>query len=243
MPFEAAKALAATFCWKIRYALVPVFGPDFIDCCIDPADPIYKRFSIDPFLIQRCSSTMEAIRAKHADFRPRRLRARRPVLPSSTSPSSQSSSSCASESDLDIRSIPTKRSRRHEMHDSSNSEARRGLVREAAVPYQSGFTAVNRPHSQQTRLTTSTRLASDTSSPAMLLISGSKTGSPIETYTCATDVQSSTVAFDKASSNSHASSTGRRAACQLAADEAQAAQILLDMSLLETKSATDGFRG
>ena len=38
MPFEAAKAVAATFCWRIRHILTPVFGLDFIDMCIHPTD-------------------------------------------------------------------------------------------------------------------------------------------------------------------------------------------------------------
>ncbi|KAJ5231205.1 hypothetical protein N7489_011913 [Penicillium chrysogenum] len=29
MPYEAAKAMAATFCWRIRYALTPLFGTEF----------------------------------------------------------------------------------------------------------------------------------------------------------------------------------------------------------------------
>lgn len=33
MPFEAAKHVAANFCWKIRYALTPIFGTDFPQIC------------------------------------------------------------------------------------------------------------------------------------------------------------------------------------------------------------------
>ena len=55
MPFEAAKAIAATFCWKIRFALVPMFGPAFVDLCTHPSDPAYKRFTIDSTLVKRCA--------------------------------------------------------------------------------------------------------------------------------------------------------------------------------------------
>ncbi|KAF2092183.1 DNA-binding domain of Mlu1-box binding protein MBP1 [Saccharata proteae CBS 121410] len=37
MPFEAAKAVAATFCHPIRHALTPIFGPDFLPIRSDPA--------------------------------------------------------------------------------------------------------------------------------------------------------------------------------------------------------------
>ena len=37
MPFEAAKAVAATFCYRIRYALAPLFGPDFVNICLRPS--------------------------------------------------------------------------------------------------------------------------------------------------------------------------------------------------------------
>lgn len=54
MPFEAAKAVAATFCWEIRYALTPVFGLDFPDSCTEPSDPAFMCLKIDHRIIQRC---------------------------------------------------------------------------------------------------------------------------------------------------------------------------------------------
>ncbi|KAJ5505257.1 hypothetical protein N7453_004214 [Penicillium expansum] len=36
MPYEAARAMAATFCWRIRYALTPLFGTEFPAMCIPP---------------------------------------------------------------------------------------------------------------------------------------------------------------------------------------------------------------
>lgn len=38
MPYDAAKELAATFCWKIRHALTPVFGTDFPAKCVHPTE-------------------------------------------------------------------------------------------------------------------------------------------------------------------------------------------------------------
>ncbi|KAG7885628.1 hypothetical protein KL938_000660 [Ogataea parapolymorpha] len=36
IPFELARKLAARFCYKIRYALVPMFGESFVDECLKP---------------------------------------------------------------------------------------------------------------------------------------------------------------------------------------------------------------
>jgi hypothetical protein len=55
MPFEAAKAIAATFCWKIRFALTPVFGPDFPKICLRPEADGFADMVIDPAITQRCT--------------------------------------------------------------------------------------------------------------------------------------------------------------------------------------------
>jgi hypothetical protein len=55
MPFEAAQAMATTFCWDIRYALTPIFGPLFPQTCLQPKAEGYKSMVIDPSIIQRCT--------------------------------------------------------------------------------------------------------------------------------------------------------------------------------------------
>lgn len=55
MPYEAAKAVAATFCWYIRYALTPVFGIDFIDMCIPPGSDKFGVMMIDPKITRLCT--------------------------------------------------------------------------------------------------------------------------------------------------------------------------------------------
>ncbi|KAL4746805.1 hypothetical protein BDW72DRAFT_28371 [Aspergillus terricola var. indicus] len=53
MPYEAAKAVAATFCWKIRFALTPLFGDNFPDLCTHPDDRArFGRMVIDPCIVQ-----------------------------------------------------------------------------------------------------------------------------------------------------------------------------------------------
>ncbi|KAF5102763.1 hypothetical protein D0Z00_000255 [Geotrichum galactomycetum] len=46
VPFEIAKALAARTCYYIRYALVPVFGPDFPEACLKPDEPGFGQLQL-----------------------------------------------------------------------------------------------------------------------------------------------------------------------------------------------------
>ncbi|EXJ88012.1 hypothetical protein A1O1_04939 [Capronia coronata CBS 617.96] len=55
IPYEAAKAVAATFCWHIRYALTPVFGKDFPDTCLRPDSEGFGSMQIDPEITKRCA--------------------------------------------------------------------------------------------------------------------------------------------------------------------------------------------
>ncbi|KAF2178237.1 DNA-binding domain of Mlu1-box binding protein MBP1 [Zopfia rhizophila CBS 207.26] len=56
MPYKAAKAVVATFCYNIRHALTPVFGKDFLDLCLLPKDPNYAKFLIDPAIVRECTA-------------------------------------------------------------------------------------------------------------------------------------------------------------------------------------------
>jgi len=62
MPFDAAKAVAATFCHEIRYALTPVFGLDFVRLCVAPEDPSFARMVIDRGIVQRCTEQATGFR-------------------------------------------------------------------------------------------------------------------------------------------------------------------------------------
>ena len=64
MPFEAAKAVAATFCYKIRYALVPVFGPDFVSMCRKFDDSSPPGLGVCASIIQRCAEAATANQAQ-----------------------------------------------------------------------------------------------------------------------------------------------------------------------------------
>ena len=55
MPYHAARAIAATFCYDIRWALTPVFGDGFPSICLTPNDPCFAKFLIDPAIVQYCT--------------------------------------------------------------------------------------------------------------------------------------------------------------------------------------------
>ncbi|ETN41083.1 uncharacterized protein HMPREF1541_03018 [Cyphellophora europaea CBS 101466] len=66
IPYAAAKAIAATFCYSIRYALTPVFGIDFIDLCVEPMDPRFGCMLIDQAITEQCRA--EAARFKELEL-------------------------------------------------------------------------------------------------------------------------------------------------------------------------------
>ncbi|KAH7135607.1 hypothetical protein B0J11DRAFT_502421 [Dendryphion nanum] len=55
MPYRAAKAVAATFAYHVRYVLTPVFGNDFPSMCLHPNDPNFAKFVIDPAIVLECT--------------------------------------------------------------------------------------------------------------------------------------------------------------------------------------------
>ncbi len=54
MPFEAAKAVAATFCYPIRYVLTPIFGLDFPAQCIPPESRGFDSMQVEPMIVRKC---------------------------------------------------------------------------------------------------------------------------------------------------------------------------------------------
>ena len=55
VPWQAARELAATFCWNIRWALTPVFGNDFPQMCTPTHWPTFGNFVISPATVQFCA--------------------------------------------------------------------------------------------------------------------------------------------------------------------------------------------
>ncbi|OKL61494.1 hypothetical protein UA08_03334 [Talaromyces atroroseus] len=69
MPFETAKAVAATFCWKIRYALTPLFGTDFPSLCIPPQSRQFGKMTIDPDIIRQATELSNRYRQLELDLK------------------------------------------------------------------------------------------------------------------------------------------------------------------------------
>lgn len=69
MPFEAAKAVTATFCYNIRHVLTPVFGNDFLFICTSPKDPNFAKFLIGQDIIYGCTVQSERWRLESEDRR------------------------------------------------------------------------------------------------------------------------------------------------------------------------------
>lgn len=63
MPYGCARAVCATFCWHLRWALTPIFGPSFIKDCLPPNHPGFARFIIEPDVVRACAREAEGWRA------------------------------------------------------------------------------------------------------------------------------------------------------------------------------------
>jgi hypothetical protein len=69
MPYQAAKAVAATFCYDIRWALTPVFGNDFPSMCLHSKDPSFAKFVIDPAIVEYCTMETNRFRTEGNSYR------------------------------------------------------------------------------------------------------------------------------------------------------------------------------
>ncbi|CAK9435420.1 uncharacterized protein LODBEIA_P01470 [Lodderomyces beijingensis] len=47
LPFKLCKILARRFCYYIRFALIPIFGPEFPDYCLKPSDRGFGELKLD----------------------------------------------------------------------------------------------------------------------------------------------------------------------------------------------------
>ena len=62
MPFECARAVCATFCYRISGALIPLFGPTFPSECIPPNTQHYGRMIINPAIVLQSTREAEEFR-------------------------------------------------------------------------------------------------------------------------------------------------------------------------------------
>ncbi|KAI9674190.1 MAG: hypothetical protein M1817_002008 [Caeruleum heppii] len=122
LPFEAARAVCITFCHPIRYALVPLFGPEFPGRCTSPGDAAFGRMVIDQAVVRRSAAT-----AKHY-----RLLEQSPATPDA-SPARNVDGVKDDEKpdDLKPRHLRPKRERRHKLKARQYSESGYGTETDA----------------------------------------------------------------------------------------------------------------
>ena len=68
MPYQAARAIAATFCYDIRYALTPIFGDEFPSMCLSPKDPGFAKFLINPAIVRQCAAETERFKREKSSY-------------------------------------------------------------------------------------------------------------------------------------------------------------------------------
>ncbi|KAF3006662.1 hypothetical protein E8E13_008343 [Curvularia kusanoi] len=69
VPWHAARELAATFCWNIRWALTPVFGNDFPDMCIPHRHVSFGNFIISPDTVRFCTEETARFKEEKDSYR------------------------------------------------------------------------------------------------------------------------------------------------------------------------------
>ena len=62
MPFEAARAVCITFCYRIRWALTPIFGYNFPAECLAPDHLEFESLRISEDIVQDCMQRMTELR-------------------------------------------------------------------------------------------------------------------------------------------------------------------------------------
>ncbi|CAM1511377.1 Fc.00g088900.m01.CDS01 [Cosmosporella sp. VM-42] len=67
MPYQCARAVCATFCFRISGALIPIFGPSFPAECIHPESAEFGRMIINPQLVIEATREAEIARRLHSN--------------------------------------------------------------------------------------------------------------------------------------------------------------------------------
>ena len=160
MPYQAAKAIAATFCYDIRWALTPVFGNDFPYICLTPDDPCFAKFFIDPAIVRYC--TQETTRFR--DLGPM-YEIQRPITP----PRSEAPESRFGPPPLHAQAVKQRRARPADIESGYGTDTDRSdrYLFSPEVSPRTRFTPINRPQSPYSPRTAESSLMS---SPASLRV-------------------------------------------------------------------------
>lgn len=139
MPFEAAKAVAATFCWRIRHALTPLFGLDFPSMCVPPEDRArFGRMIIDAAIVQKATESANYYRM----LEKRARSSSRHHLRTSSTPGPSSS---FGQIEKDILPKPRRRAETVVEYDTDSDKNDDKYCCTPPTPYRNAFTPVNTP--------------------------------------------------------------------------------------------------
>lgn len=156
MPFEAAKAVAATFCWRIRYALTPLFGHDFPSMCLPPQGAQFGKMIIDPAIVRRATESANYYRMLELQSK---LSSSSTTATTTTSHLGRPTLSRVSTAAITVYNPPKKKvlsrsqNRRLEADkksvDDTDSEGSDSYCIPPPTPSLNCFTAINSPRSSQ----------------------------------------------------------------------------------------------
>ncbi|RMZ73847.1 APSES transcription factor Xbp1 [Pyrenophora seminiperda CCB06] len=143
MPYHAARAIAATFCYDIRWALTPVFGDDFPSTCLSPNNPCFAKFLIDPAIVQYCTQETARFRELGPLYRVREVH-------TSSQIEATKSRIDAPPLSVNVGTVVNQRVVRSadiESEYESEVEGRDRYLCSPEVSPRTRFTPINRPHS------------------------------------------------------------------------------------------------
>jgi hypothetical protein len=136
--------VALTFCWNIRFALVPLFGPDFPSICIPPDQEGFQSFNANPSTVASWNEEVNRWIERAKTTATRRGEPNAQIFPSQTAPGPSNSitrhpSDDSEESRLDNRSnveqgpVKANLRRRVALQPSLRPESRDGRNTQTAV--------------------------------------------------------------------------------------------------------------
>ncbi|EUC37487.1 hypothetical protein COCCADRAFT_85347 [Bipolaris zeicola 26-R-13] len=140
IPYQAARAIAATFCYDIRWALTPVFGNDFPSICLTPDDPCFAKFVIDPAIVRYCSEETTKFRELGSAYE-----VHRPVAPTQV----EAPTSRSEQPPLSARVVRQRRARPADIESGYGTDTERNdrYLFSPEVSPRTRFTPINRPRS------------------------------------------------------------------------------------------------
>ena len=143
IPHAAAKAIAATFCYDIRFALTPVFGHDFPSICIKPGDEGFGDMTIDPAITKFCTEQARRFREQEASVTPMLTPLSLPHTP--TTPTPRRPKAAQAKKMKQVESTYTSPYSSPYVSDIASDDGYNTAISTPAPPYRNLFTPINTP--------------------------------------------------------------------------------------------------